>query len=221
MSIKFNDSKDYTLGVELEMQVVSSESLSLVNRSADILNRAAEDELLSGFVKHELMDSNIEVITKICRDVEDAEADLTRKLRRVMEYASREGLAVSGGGTHPFSLWRDQSITDDERYQRLLKNLQHVARRFSIFGLHVHVGIDGAEKCIYVVNRMLYYLPHLLSLSANSPFWEGVDTGLKSFRTKVFESLPTAGLPFYFKHWDDYCKLVENYLKTGTIETIR
>jgi carboxylate-amine ligase len=99
--------------------------------------------------------------------------------------------------------------------------LQLVARRFNIFGLHVHVGVESPERCIYIMNRMLYYLPHLLALSANSPFWESMDTGLRSYRTKIFESLPVGGMPFYFKDWDDYTALVNNYISTDTIETIR
>ena len=99
--------------------------------------------------------------------------------------------------------------------------LQYVARNFNIFGMHVHVGVDGGEKSIYVLNRMIYYLPYLLALSANSPFWEGENTGLRSYRTKIFETLPIAGLPFYFTGWDDYTTLVEDFIATGTIESIR
>jgi carboxylate-amine ligase len=221
MAINFNSSKDFTLGVELEMQLIDSASLELAETSKEIIAGADKDDLLKGFVKHELMMSNLEVITGVCANVDEVGIELTEKLRRVIEIAEVNSTLISGGGSHPFSLVSDQHITEGPRYQRLKDMLQYVARHFSIFGMHVHVGVDGAEKCIYVLNRMIYYLPYILSLSANSPFWEGEDTGLRSYRTKIFETLPIAGLPFYFWDWDDYTRLVENFLATGTIESIR
>lgn len=218
MDIKFNDSKDFTLGVELELQLVDRESLALVQTSSDILGSLQD---LSDWVKHELMMSNLEVITSVCSDVGEVYGDLRKKLAAVIKAASVHNTLISSASTHPFSSWKDQTITDDPRYNRLRQNLQIISRRFNIFGLHVHVGVDGAERCIYIFNRLIYYLPHLLAVSTNSPFWEGEDTGLKSYRSKIFDSLPHGGLPFYFKDWADYKKLVNNYLATGTIETIR
>jgi carboxylate-amine ligase len=174
-----------------------------------------------GSIKHELMLSNLEINTKICSNINEAERDLTEKFNIAITEASKYNTLLCCAGTHPFSPWKDQQITEGKRYKRLLENLRIIARRFNIFGLHVHVGINGEERCIYILKRLLYYLPHLLALSANSPFWEGYETGLRSYRTKVFESLPIAGLPFFFKDWADYTKLVENYLATRTVETIR
>ncbi len=218
MAIEFRGSEDCTVGVEIEVQLINRDTLSLTSTSTDIIDAAGS---LDNAVKHELMMSNLEVVTKKCSSVKEARDDLTGKLKVVWKEASRFNTTLCLSGTHPFSRWRDQSITDDPRYKRLLHNLQFIARRFNIFGLHVHVGVKGGEKCIYIMNRMLYYLPHLLALSVNSPFWEGDDTGLKSYRTKVFENLPIAGLPFYFDDWADYSRLVENYIKTDTIRTIR
>lgn len=218
MLIKFNDSQDFTLGIELELQLVDRDEYSLVQTSSGVIDNLAVHR---DSVKHELMMSNIEVISAVCPDIRAAEADLKQKVAAVMDAGAALNSTLSSASTHPFSSWRDQSITEDPRYLRLLENLQVIARRFNIFGLHVHVGVRGGERCIYIMNRILYYLPHLLALSSNSPFWQGEDTGLRSYRTKVFEMLPIAGLPFYFHDWADYARLVENYLKTGTIETIR
>lgn len=221
MAIIFNSSKGFTLGVELEMQLIDSVTLELAETSREIIEASDKDEVLSGFVKHEFMMSNLEVITGICATVDEVGAELKEKLRRVIDIAGANNTFISGGGSHPFSLAREQHITGDVRYERLKDLLQLVARNFSIFGLHVHVGVDGAEKSIYVLNRMIYYLPYILALSASSPFWEGEDTGLKSYRTKIFETLPIAGLPFYFSDWEDYTTLAEDFIATGTIESIR
>ncbi len=218
MDIKFNDSAGFTLGIELEIQLLDSESLALAQRSSKVIGSLKS---FKDSVKHELLMSNLEVISKVCADVSEAEADLREKLKVVIEAASENGCVLAMASTHPFSRWRDQTATDTERYRELLENLQMVGRRFNIFGLHVHVGVDGAEKSIYIMNKMLYYLPHLLAISSNSPFWQGENTGLKSYRTKVFETLPTTGLPFYFHDWSDYLTLVKSYVATGTIKTIR
>jgi carboxylate-amine ligase len=218
MKIKFNESSDFTVGIELEVQLVDAKSFALVSRCTEIIDSLDEH---TEFVKHELMGSNIEIVSAKSNSVAEAGADIRRKLAAVIASAAKHDTRLSLSSTHPFSLWRDQQVTDLPRYHELLEKLQLVGRRFNIFGLHVHVGIDNAEKCIYVMNRMLYYLPYLLAVSANSPFWQGERTGLRSYRTKVFETLPTAGLPFYFKNWDDYTNVVEKYIATGVIKTIR
>ncbi|MFQ5427949.1 MAG: YbdK family carboxylate-amine ligase [Thermodesulfobacteriota bacterium] len=218
MEIVYNGHEDLTLGVELELQLMDKETLELVPRSTHIIDALPG---LSGAVKHELIMSNLEVISKKCYSVAEARLDLAQKLEPVLREARKQGVLIAASSTHPFSRWKAQSVTPDERYEDLLKNLQQVARRFNIFGLHVHVGIRSAEKCIYVMNRLLYYLPHLLALSTNSPFWEGDNTGLMSYRTKVFENLPIGGMPFYFHNFADYSKLVNTYIATGTIKTIR
>lgn len=216
--MNFKQSKEYTLGVELELQLLDKESLALVPKSDQII---AGLEDLKHFVKPELMLSNVEVNTSPCSTVDDVQKDLLTKLDFVCKEALKLDISLSLAGTHPFSSWKEQGFVPDERYARLLNKLALVARRFNIFGLHVHVGIDSDEKCIFIMNSLLYYLPHLLALSANSPFWNGEDTGLKSYRSKVFEALPTAGIPAYFDGWRDYSSLVDMYRSTGTIETIR
>ncbi len=218
MDIVYNGTEDHTVGVELELQLVDAKTLELVPRASQIIESL---DGLAGSVKHELMRSNLEVISKKCYSVAEAQRDLSSKLAPVIKAARGQGVLIAAASTHPFSRWQAQSVTPDPRYNELLDNLQMVARRFNIFGLHVHVGVSSAEKCIYVTNRILYYLPHLLALSSNSPFWEGALTGLQSYRIKVFENLPIGGLPFYFHNFADYSKLVNTYLRTGTIKTIR
>jgi len=218
MDIVYNGTEDHTVGVELELQLVDAKTLELVPRASQIIESL---DGLAGSVKHELMRSNLEVISKKCYSVAEAEKDLSQKLVPVLREARRQGVLIAASSTHPFSRWQAQSVTPDKRYLELVENLQMVARRFNIFGLHVHVGVRGAERCIYIMNRILYYLPHLLAFSTNSPFWEGENSGLQSYRTKVFENLPIGGLPFYFHNFSDYSRLVNNYLATGTIKTIR
>ncbi len=223
MTISFNNSKGFTVGMELELQLIDKDTLALANLSDEVIAAVKAGPLAraAGDVKHELMKSNLEVVTGVCADLDQAHGELKEVIGRVIDGAATEGALISMAGTHPFSLAKDQVITAGPRYRRLVDTLQMVARRFNIFGMHIHVGVDGPERCIYVMNRILYYLPHILALSSNSPFWEGEDTGLRSYRTKVFETLPTAGLPFYFESWDTYTRLVESYIETGTIETIR
>lgn len=218
MSINFKHSGENTVGIEVEVQLLDKNSLGLTNTSTKIIDGL---EGYSESIKHELMMSNLEVNTKICLDIDEAAKDLYEKFNIVIDEALNHDTVICCAGTHPFSHWKDQIITKDERYQRLLNDLCMIARRFNVFGLHVHVGVSSGEKCIYIMNRLLYYIPHLLALSVNSPFWNGEITGLSSYRTKVFESLPTAGLPFYFNDWADYSALVDNFIATGTIETIR
>src|SRR3989304_2391899 len=190
MEIKFNDSEDFTLGVEPELQLVDRGSFHLVQTSTAILGSLTA---FNDSVKHELMMSNLEVVSDKCSGVGEAKEDLKKKLAVVIKTAALHNTLISAASTHPFSSWKDQTITDDPRYNRLRHNLQIISRRFNIFGLHVHVGVNGGERCVYVMNRLIYYLPHLLAVSANSPFWEGEDTGLKSYRSKVFERPPPGG----------------------------
>ena len=218
MPLNFKYSRENTVGIEMEVQLVDKNSLGLTNTSTNII------DAIGGYndsIKHELMMSNLEVNTKVCLNIDEAAKDLYEKFNIVIDEAANHDTLICSAGTHPFSHWKDQVFTKDDRYQRLMNNLCIIARRFNVFGLHVHIGVSSGEKCIYIMNKLLYYIPHLLALTANSPLWNGEITGLASYRTKVFESLPTAGLPFYFKDWEDYSTLVNNFIATGTIETIR
>ena len=218
MNLEFKPSEPLTLGIELEIQLIDPVTLELKHTSTEIIEGLKGIE---GTVKHEFFLSNLELNTPVCKTMEEAERWVYEELGLVMEEARRHDTLVWLSGTHPFSPWREQRLTDKPRYRMLAERLGIVSRRFNIFGLHVHVGIGDGQKCIDVMNRILYYLPHLLALSVNSPFWEGELTGLHSYRTKVLENLPIAGLPFYFKDWDEYKSVVNTYLVTETITTIR
>ncbi len=211
---------DYpTLGVELELQLVNAETLDLSNSIEDILRMLPED--LSECVKCELMQSYLEINTDICRTVRDAGNDLRKKLSVVEDAADSLGLRLYWAATHPFSSWRDQKITINDRYYQLVDLMQDVARRLVTFGVHIHVGVDTGDKAIMVCDRLLRHLPLMLALSSNSPFWEGRNTGLHSNRSKIMEGLPTAGLPHQMRNWSEYIWLVNHLVDTGFINTIR
>jgi carboxylate-amine ligase len=207
------------LGVELELNLVDAQTMALRSGIADVL--AAIPEELKGSVKPELMQCYLEINTGICQDVAAVERDLIPKVRAVQEAAARSDMRLFWGGTHPFSHWRDQEVTPNERYYGLIDLLQSTARRLVTFGLHVHVGLDTGDKSIMLCDRLLNHLPILLALSANSPFWSGQRTGLQSYRVKVMEGLPTAGIPPLMRNWSEYTWLLKHMVETGFIKTIR
>ncbi|MEZ6126893.1 MAG: glutamate--cysteine ligase [Planctomycetaceae bacterium] len=212
-----NDSP--SIGVEVELQLVDSESCALANRIEEVL--AALPSEMQGAIKPELMQSYLEINTGVCRTVSEAGSDLSGKLRLVESAIEPLGLQLFWAGTHPFSSWRDQKITVDDRYYRLVDLMQDVARRLVTFGLHVHVGVETGDKAIHICDRMMKYLPLLLALSSNSPFWEGRCTGLHSNRSKIMEGLPTAGLPHRMRNWSEYVWLINHLQITGFINSIR
>ncbi len=165
--------------------------------------------------------SVVELGTEICQSVVDARAHVIELRSRLAELAGRSGLKIASVGTHPFSHWRDQLITQGERYQEIVKDMQQLARANLIFGLHVHVGIPDRDIAIHVMNQARYFLPHIYALSVNSPFWVGQDTGLKGYRLKVFERFPRTGIPDAFEslsEYEDYCKLL---VKTGCVDNAK
>ena len=208
-----------TIGVEIELQLVDSDSFALANRIEDVLAALPDD--LREVVKPELMQSYIEINTGVCETVADAREDLTARLHAVEAVLDGIGLKLFWAASHPFSSWRDQKITVNDRYYRLVDLMQDIARRLVTFGLHVHVGVDTGDKAINVCERMLRYLPLLLALSSNSPFWEGRNTGLMSNRSKIMEMLPTAGLPHQMRNWSEYVWVVNHLIDTGFINSIR
>ena len=168
-------------------------------------------------INAELMQSVIEITTPVCRTVADVERELTELRSYVTAVAGEKGLRVGSAGTHPFSLFERQRITARDRYHSLVDQLQYVARRELIFGMHVHVAVDGPEKAIQVVNGLLAHLSQLLALTASSPFWRGEPTGLASSRQMVFAAFPRSGLPPRFRDYDDYAEVVGQLERTGCI----
>ena len=215
MKITFNGSPNPTLGVELELQILDPETMNLVGGSPRIL-AASNDE----HVKPELIESTIELNTNICPNVAAVRLELGERIRALLAVCDELGYTVACAGTHPFSKWAEQRITPEDRYRRLVDRCQWPARRLMIFGLHVHVGVQSGEKAIALFNSMTTCLPHLLALSASSPFFTSADTGLASCRVKIFESLPTAGLPYRFLNWAEFQRLMVTLVNANAIESV-
>jgi len=212
----FGKGEPYTLGVEEEYMLLDSETLDLVQHVEAVL-AAAEGHELEEQVNPELMQSVLEIATPVCHTTVEVDAEL-RKLRAyVTGLAANRGLRVGSAGTHPFSLFERQRITARDRYRHLVDQLQYVARRELIFGLHIHVAVDDPERAISVVNGLLTHLSTLLALSASSPFWRGELTGLASSRQMVFAAFPRSGPPPRFKDYADYAEVVGQLEKTGCI----
>ncbi len=218
MNIVFNGSEKPTLGVEIEVQVVDAAGALATDTAASKILSRLDDE--AGF-KHELLECTVEVITGVCSSVSEVRDELRTKLDRLIEVAGDMDYRIISSGTHPFSSWADQTVSPDPRYHRLIEDCQWTARRLLIFGVHTHVGIKSAEEAIAVGNSLATFIPHFLALSASSPFWQGRDTGLASVRSKVFESLPTAGLPYQVRNWGEFQRFMRTLIGAGTIRSIR
>ncbi|MEY2481395.1 MAG: glutamate---cysteine ligase / carboxylate-amine ligase [Verrucomicrobiota bacterium] len=209
-------SHTYTLGIEEEFAIVDPGTRELRSHIQEILEGGKV--LLKEQIKPEMHQSVVELGTEICQSVVDARSHVLELRSKLAELAGRAGLKIASAGTHPFSHWRDQLITEGERYQEIVKDMQLLARANLIFGLHVHVGIPDRESAIHVMNQTRYFLPHIYALSVNSPFWVGHNTGLKGYRLKVFERFPRTGIPDAFEslsEYEDFCKLL---VKTGCID---
>jgi carboxylate-amine ligase len=206
----------FTLGVEEEYMLLDPETFDLVQHVDTVLTAAREGEFVER-IGPELMQSVLEISTPICRTAGDVDREL-RKLRAyVTELARKQDLRVGSAGTHPFSLFERQRITARDRYRNLVDQLQYVARRELIFGLHIHVAVDDAEKGIAVLSALLVHLSDLLALSANSPFWRAEATGLASSRQMIFAAFPRSGPPPRFRDYSDYAEIVGQLEKTGCI----
>ncbi|MDH3620818.1 MAG: carboxylate-amine ligase [Gammaproteobacteria bacterium] len=207
----------FTLGVEEEYLLVDKETRALVIDPPDSLMAEAEEKI-GPQVTAELLRSQIEIGTKVCRNIQEAHEDLAHLRRSVIEVANNHGLAPIAASTHPFSSWTDQKHTEKDRYDQLTHEMQGAARRLVICGMHVHVGIDSDELRIDLMNQMSYFLPHLLALSCSSPFWLGQDTGLKSYRLTIFDALPRTGVPERFASWAEYERHVSILQGAGLID---
>lgn len=219
--IPFHGSPKPTIGVEIELQIVDPQSHNLKQGSVEILERLAAVDGALDHVKQELTQSTIEVITGVCTTVDEAMEDLATSIRHVYSLSDELGFTLSSAGTHPFGQWRDQKIFPNDRYQGLVDRIQWPARRLLIYGLHVHVGLSHGEKAIAVSNALCSYLPHLLALSASSPFIDFEDTGLASARTKIFEGMPTAGLPYRLSNYGEFQRFMNTLVRARAIESIR
>jgi carboxylate-amine ligase len=210
----------FTLGIEEEYQTIDPETLDL--RSHINTELIAQGRMqLKEKVKAEMHQSVIEVGTGVCRTISEARGEVVDLRRQTIRLAKEQGLLLAAGATHPFADWRAQDIYPDERYLQVVEDMQTVARSNLIFGLHVHVGIEDRETSIHLMNQMRYFLPHLLALSTNSPFWLGMNTGLKSYRCKVFDKFPRTNIPDTFTGWADFEQLVNLLIRTNCIDNAK
>ena len=212
MDVNYGARAPFTLGVEEELQLMNAESWELASRYEEVFGEA---EAADARIRPELMQSTVEVATKPARSVAEAIAETRELRRRLRDEAEARGYVVAAAGTHPFSRWEHQEITDRPRYAELIEALQWSAARQLIFGLHVHVGLDSAQQAVAVANALRTWLPELLAVSANSPFWHGRDTGLASARSKVFDTMPRSGLPPAFASFEEFELLVERAVRSG------
>ena len=213
-------SPTFTLGIEEEYQTVDPETLDLRSHiQTEIMAQGRRQ--MQERVKAEMHQAVVEVGTGVCRTIKEATIDLKDLRRQMIKLTHENGLLLVSGATHPFADWRAQDINPDERYLQLVEDMQIVARGNLIFGLHVHVGIEDRETLIQIMNQMRYFLPHLLALSANSPFWIGIQTGLKSYRSKVFDRFPRTNIPDTFSSWSEFENFVNLLVRTNCIDNAK
>lgn len=212
-----SDPKLFTLGIEEEFQIVDPETRELKSHIQQIINDTHEPRLAEQ-LKPELHQSVVEIGTRVCADIHAAREDLYELRTMLAKTAIESGMRIAASGTHPFSHWKDQLITEHPRYKTIIKDMQMVARGNLIFGLHVHVGIIDREDAIQVMNQARYFVPHILALSSNSPFWLGRNTGFKSYRVKVFDRFPRTGLPDHFDSLEVYENFLKLLVKTNCID---
>ncbi|MES2654423.1 MAG: carboxylate-amine ligase [Bacteroidota bacterium] len=210
----------FTVGIEEEYMVIDPVTRELKSHDQKIVEAAAKI-LTDDQVKAEMHQAVVEVGTGICRNMNEARIDLANLRKTIHNVAGDLGLRIGASGTHPFSKWEQQLITEHPRYNEIVNELQDAARSNLIFGLHVHVGMESREMAIHIANSVRYFLPHVYALSTNSPFWEGRNTGFKSFRTKVFDKFPRTGIPDFFETIEEYDNYVRLLVKTNCIDNAK
>jgi carboxylate-amine ligase len=211
--------KTFTIGVEEEYMVIDPQTLELQSHEQRIVQEG--QKVIKDKVKAEMHQAVVEVGTDICHDVDEAFRDIAVLRRTISDIATSLGHSMAAAGTHPFSLWQSQLITNHARYNQIVDELQDAARSNLIFGLHVHVGMESREMANHIANSTRYFLPHVYALSTNSPFWEGRLTGYKSYRTKVFDKFPRTGIPETFDSIEAYDNYVKLLIKTNSIDNAK
>jgi carboxylate-amine ligase len=225
MEIPFHASPCASLGIEVELSIVDRDTRELTNAASTLIDDLQRDvdgvDSKPQKVKHELFECTAELITDVCTTVAQAKADLDATLAELRAVAQPRGLGLLSAGTHPFSHWNGLRVSPDPRYSQLIERIQWPARRLAIHGIHFHVGVRSGEKAVAIANSLAFHLPLFLALSASSPYWHGLDTGMASARTKIFEGLPTAGLPPQLDGWGDFESFMETLIAANAIETVR
>ncbi|HVO99829.1 MAG TPA: carboxylate-amine ligase [Bryobacteraceae bacterium] len=210
----------FTIGIEEEYQTIDPVTRDLRSHiDAEIIAKGKIQ--LKEAVKAEMHQSVIEMGTGICHNIQEARKEVRHLRASIITLARDNGLRLAAAGTHPFADWRKQEIYPDERYYTIVEDMKSVARANLIFGLHVHIGVEDRETAIHLMNAARYFLPHMLALSSNSPFWLGMDMGLKSYRCKVFDKFPRTNIPDYFPSWGEYQNFVDLLIKTNCIDNAK
>jgi len=210
----------FNIGIEEEYQTIDPVTRDLRSHiHAEIVRKGKS--LLAERVKPEMHQSVVEIGTGVCRNIQEAKDEIREIRRQIITLARENGLRLAAGGTHPFAEWREQEIYPDDRYRRIVEDLAMVARANLIFGLHVHIGVEDRETAIQIMNSARYFLPHILALSANSPFWLGMDTGLHSYRCKVFDKFPRTNIPDLFQSWSEFENFVNLLIRTNCIDNAK
>src|ERR1700752_3818625 len=210
----------FTIGIEEEYQTVDPVSRDLRSHIHTEMMEQGRMRLQER-VKAELHQAVVEVGTSVCHNIKDAKTEVKKLRHDMITLAKDNGLRLASAATHPFADWRVQEITPDERYKNIVEDMQLVARANLIFGLHVHIGVEDREIAIQLMNHARYFVPHILALSTNSPFWLGMNTGLKSYRCKVFDKFPRTNIPDYFPSWGGYENFIKLLIKTGCIDNAK
>ena len=208
--------EQFTIGIEEEFQIIDPQTRELRSHVSEMLEEGKL--LLQENIKPEMHKAVVEVGTGICKNIKEARANVQHLRYTICKLAQKNGLNILAAGTHPFSDWRTQDITEDDRYKNIVDEMGDVARGNLVFGLHVHIGIQDREIAIALLNQMRYFLPHILALSTSSPFWMGRATGLKSTRIEVFKKFPRSGMPDYFGSWAEFESFVQTLVKTNCID---
>jgi len=211
-----NELKNLTLGIEEEYQIIDPKTRELTSFISEFLEKGAM--IFKDQVKPELLQSQIEIGSNVCNNIMELEDDIKSIRSRLGSFVRESNKVIAAAGTHPFSHWRDQVVTDKDRYYGLFDSMQYVAKRLLIFGMHIHVGISNRNLQIDVMNQMRYFMPHILALSASSPFWLGEPTGFKSFRSIIFEDLPRTGIPENFNTYQEYQNYIDILIQSKTID---
>ena len=223
MAIAWTPSSGPTLGIEWEVQLIDAQTRLLRQDAGLVLAglRGLEESGEHPKMRHELMQSTVEVVTGICGTVAEAKADLAMTIKELQRTAEPHGIVLAGAGTHPLSDWRDAKMAPSQRYSELVEQIQWPARRLQTMATHVHIGLRDADRAMPIVNALAVYLPHLLGLTASSPYWSGIDTGLASCRSVVFGALPNTGPPPGLPDWKSFEDYMDTQLRAGTIRTIK
>ncbi len=212
----YSSKQELSMGIELELQVLDQKNLLLTPRAAEIIELVKDDAF-----KQEFFQSTIEIITGVCSDVQAAENDLKSSVQKARQATSQLGLTLASTGTHPLADYRDRLVTPSPRYHELIDRNQWLIRRMAVYGMHIHLGMRSGEDCIRFNYFFMHVLPHILSLSGSSPFWQGMYTGLSSCRPTTYEALPTAGMPYLVKDWKEFQKLYHFLLRSKAIQSMK